>query len=163
MDVEMVRFSSTEFRRVMGTFCTGVTVVTTPEGPTVHGMTANAFTSVSLEPPLILVSVDKKAHTHENIRITGRFGVNILRANQAAISDHFAKKLDPDVEKQLSYQWIEDIPVLADCLANIACRLWQDYDGGDHTLYLGEVVHLRANEGDPLVFFRGKYVHLNVP
>ncbi|MCL6575424.1 flavin reductase family protein [Kyrpidia sp.] len=148
------------FRQVMGLFGTGVTVVTVPDGDGAHGMTANSFTSVSLDPPLILVSVDRRARTHELIREAGRFGVSILREEQEGVSRHFAGKPDPAVAAALEYEWPEDIPVLAGSLAQIACRLWAEYDGGDHTLYVGEVLYLAANEGRPLLFFQGRYRRL---
>ncbi|MBX5437295.1 MAG: flavin reductase family protein [Alicyclobacillaceae bacterium] len=151
-------FDSMEFRRALGCFATGVTVITTPtdEGA-VHGMTANAFTSVSLEPPLVLVSVDRKTRTHGLIASSGRFAVNILREDQAPVSQHFAGKPNPDVEQGLAYAWYDDIPYLEDCLASLACKLWASYDGGDHTLYLGEVLNIVVRDGDPLLFFRSKY------
>lgn len=147
----------TAFRKTLGLFGTGVTVVTTPRGEQVHGMTANSFTSVSLHPPLILVSVDKRAQTHLFISQAKRFGISILREDQVPISRHFAGKSDPAVEESLGYDWFEDIPVLSDCLGSLACRLWAGYDGGDHTLYLGEVVSLKAGEGRPLLFFQSAY------
>lgn len=153
-------FSSFDFRQTMGKFATGVTIVTTPVKEGIHGMTANAFMSVSLEPPLILVSVDKRANTHRNISEAKCFGVNILRTDQHDISNHFAGKPNPEVQQRLKYDWHDDVPILSDCLANIACRLWASYDGGDHTLYVGEVLALRASEAEPLVFFQGTYREL---
>lgn len=150
-------FSSLDFRQTMGKFATGVTVVTTPDGEGVHGMTANAFMSVSLEPPLVLVSVSKRANTHRNIKKANCFGVNILRDDQRDLSDHFAGRLNVDLEQKLQYHWHDDIPLLSDCLANIACRLWTSYDGGDHTLYVGEVLALKHDEANPLIFFEGSY------
>lgn len=147
----------TAFRKTLGLFGTGVTVVTTPTGEKVHGMTANSFTSVSLHPPLILVSVDKRAQTHLLIPRAKRFGVSILRENQVPVSRHFAGKPDPVAAESLRYDWFQDIPVLSDCLASLACRLWATYEGGDHTLYLGEVVNLKAGEGRPLLFFQSAY------
>lgn len=153
-------FSTLDFRKAMGKFATGVTVVTTRTVKGIHGMTANAFTSVSLEPTLVLVSVAKKANTHRYIQETKHFGINILREGQDDISNHFAGKSLPHVQERLNYFWVDDIPLLPDCLANIACRLWASYDGGDHTLYVGEVVGLNISEGDPLLFFDGNYRRL---
>mgnify|MGYP001156475997 CR=1 FL=1 len=150
-------FSSFDFRQAMGKFATGVTIVTTPVKEGVHGMTANAFMSVSLDPPLVLVSVDKRANTHRYISEAKCFGVNILRTDQRHISNHFAGKPNEQVAQGLSYEWHDGIPVLMDCLANIACRLWANYDGGDHTLYVGEVRALRSSEAEPLLFFEGTY------
>ncbi|ADG07682.1 flavin reductase [Kyrpidia tusciae] len=86
-----------------------------------------------------------------------RFGINILREDQVSVSRHFAGKPDRMVEESLPYHWCEDIPVLSDCLASLACRLWDSYDGGDHTFYVGEVVTLHPGEGRPLLFFHSAY------
>lgn len=152
-------FTSLDFRQTMGKFATGVTIVTTPKGDGVHGMTANAFMSVSLEPPLVLISVDKRANTHRFIRETKCFGINILRDGQTDISNHFAGKPDPKVGQAMTYDRLADVPVLSDCLANIACRLWAKYDGGDHSLFVGEVLALqeKGTEDNPLLFFQGTY------
>lgn len=151
---------ATIFRKAMGTFATGVTIITTPDKEGVHGMTANAFTSVSLDPPLILVSVNKKARTHETIQEAKRFGVNILRYDQEALSTHFAGRPSEEVNQSLKYTWYEDIPLLEDCLTQIACRLWAQYDGGDHTLFLGRVVDLKLYEGEPLLYYASAYRQL---
>lgn len=150
-------FDARDFRQALGTFATGVTVVTTVKDGAVHGMTANAFTSVSLEPPLVLVSVDKRAHTHGLILSSRLFGVNILREDQEDYSRHFSGKPDPAVEARLQYEWVDGIPVLTDSLASLACRLWADYDGGDHTLFVGRVAALEIRDGNPLLFFRSAY------
>lgn len=149
-------FDSKMFRQVMGTFATGVTVVTTVGDSGPHGMTANAFMSVSLEPPLILVSVDHKARTNSLIKQAKRFGVNFLRVDQQHLSNHFAGKPNLEDEKGL-FTWYEDIPLLSDCLATIACRLWESFEAGDHTLFVGEVLDLKAYEGEPLLFYKGQY------
>lgn len=145
------------FRQVLGTFATGVTVVTTPHEDHVHGMTANAFTSVSLDPPLVLVSIDKRASMHALLPATGVFGVSVLRADQEDISTHFAGRRSEAVDAALSYDVLDGVPVLADCVSRLACRLWATYDGGDHTLYVGEVLSLSLHEGDPLLYYRSKY------
>ncbi len=146
-----------EFRRVMGQFTTGVTVVTIPEADTVHGMTANSFTSVSLEPPLILISIDKRARAHEMVEHVGRFGVTILNDSQQGVSNHFAGKPDEKVEAELVFEWFGDVPVLSEGLARIACQLWATYDGGDHTLFLGLVEKMERDGGEPLLYFQGNY------
>jgi len=154
------------FRRALGCFATGVTVVTVPleqpGGPGVHGMTANAFSSVSLEPPLVLVCVDRRARTHELIQRSGLFGVSILRADQVEVSRHFAGQARPAVASSLRYRWAQDVPVLADCLAYLACRLWASYDGGDHTIYVGRVTELGVEEDGAaaLAFWRSRYYRL---
>lgn len=153
-------FHSQDFRTAMGKFTTGVTVVTTRADDGIHGMTANAFMSVSLNPPLVLVSIDKRSNTHRYIPVSKRFGVNILRSDQRDISNHFAGKPNDEVEQRITYDTIADVPVMTDSLAHIACRLWAIYDGGDHSLYVGEVVGLHVAAGEPLVYFESTYRQL---
>ncbi len=141
----------------MGLFATGVTVVTAPQDGEVHGMTANAFTSVSLDPPLILVSIDKRARMHSILPDVERFGVTVLVSDQEDISNHFAGQRSQKVIERLEYDWTDGIPVLKGGIASMACHLWASYDGGDHTLFVGRVVHLDASDGDPLLYFRSKY------
>lgn len=150
------QFDSGTFRKAMGTFATGVTVVTSVKGEAVVGMTANSFTSISLDPPLVLVSVGKNLSMHAVLKETKRFGVTVLGAEQVDASNYFAGKRTPEVEATLSYDWHEDIPMLSGGLAGIACRLWAEYDGGDHTLFIGEVQGLRVTSSEnPLLYFGG--------
>lgn len=152
----LTQFAPADFRKALGTFATGVTVVTTPRDGAVYGMTANSFTSVSLTPPLVLVSVGKNLNMHDWIHEAGIFGVTILSAAQQDASDFFAGKRTPEVEATLRYDWHENIPMLSGGLANLACRLWAEYDGGDHTLFVGEVLGLRVNEeSSPLLYHKG--------
>lgn len=150
-------FDSKQFRRTLGQFATGVTVITlwTPEGE-LHGMTANAFSSVSLDPPLILVCIDKRNTTHRLIPEVRRFAVNILSEEQTLFSRYFAgeKELEPPIE---IVEGREGAPVLKGVIAWLDCTLWQAYDGGDHTIYVGEVQDLSADGGRPLLFFNGAY------
>ena len=104
--------------------------------------------------------MNKKATTHETIQKAGRFGVNILRQDQAALSTHFAGRPDANISASLQYAWHEDIPLLDDCLTQIACRLWAQYDGGDHTLFLGQVVGINLFEGKPLLYYGSSYQQL---
>lgn len=150
-----------EFRKVMGQFATGVTVVTTrtPDGRP-HGLTANAFMSVSLDPPLVLVSIDKKTDTHGYLREAGVFCVNILREDHRHVSERFASK-DPQKFEGVSHSDKHTgAPVLDDALAWIDCRVVNEFGGGDHTLYLGEVTALEHRGGKPLLFYGGKYRRL---
>lgn len=150
------------FRRVVGHFATGVTVITVEREPgAVHGMTASSFTSISLDPLLVLVSVDHNARLLTFLKEQRRFGVNILRDSQQAVSQHFAKP-HPDAEANVppgfGFRWTESgIPLLSDALAHLACNVAAEYPGGDHTLFLGEVESLDAQDGDPLLYFRGQY------
>ncbi|GMA62767.1 flavin reductase family protein [Alicyclobacillus fastidiosus] len=149
--------ASVEFRKAMGEFATGITVVTTLDGELVRGMTANSFTSVSLNPPLILVSVDKRANHFRYIAHAKRFGVSVLAAHQEEVSRHFAGHPSHEIESSLRYTQFQGIPVLEDCNMWAACRLWATYDGGDHALFVGEVLSHHRTDGEPLLFYRGQY------
>jgi flavin reductase (DIM6/NTAB) family NADH-FMN oxidoreductase RutF len=149
----------------MGSFATGVTVITVEREPgLVHGMTANSFTSVSLDPLLILVCVDQSARLLGYLKVQRRFGVNILQAAQRPISDFFAKpQQEPAIEAQLGirFQWTNSgIPLLADSLAQLACNVVAEHKTGDHTIFIGEVESLHLKEGNPLIYYRGQYREL---
>ena len=146
------------FRAVMGRFATGVTVITVDkEDGGVHGMTANAFMSVSLNPALVLLSVAKTAAMHGYMETSGPFGVSFLHAGQADVSNHFAGRPDARVGETIIYSRLAGAPVLESSLARISCRRWAVYDGGDHTLFVGEVTDLQADEENPLLYYRGAY------
>jgi flavin reductase (DIM6/NTAB) family NADH-FMN oxidoreductase RutF len=150
------------FRRVMGHFPTGVTVVTAErEERQVHGMTANSFTSVSLEPLLILICVDQNAQLLTYLKMQRRFGVNVLKDSQQKVSELFAKpQQDPEEEAQLGvrFRWTETgIPMLEDALAHLGCNVVAQYMSGDHTIFVGEVESMELKGGEPLLFHRGKY------
>jgi len=150
-----------EFRRVMGDFATGVTILTTALGDELHGMTANAVCSVSLDPLLVLVCVEKTTRTHPVLSRSGVFALNVLAEEQEHLSRLFADD-SVDVERRLaglSYRsGVTGVPILADCLAYVDCRVVATYPGGDHTIFVGAVEDLGVvREGQPLVFFRGGY------
>ncbi|MER3396789.1 MAG: flavin reductase [Acidimicrobiia bacterium] len=151
-----------EFRKVMSRFATGVTVVTTrtPDGKP-HGLTANAFMSVSLHPPLVLVSIDKKTDTHGYLDKARAFCVNVLKEGHREISDRFASKHPNKFEGVSHSTKHTGAPVLEDALAWIDCRVVDRFEGGDHTLFLGEVVGLEYRGGRPLLFYGGKYGKLS--
>jgi flavin reductase (DIM6/NTAB) family NADH-FMN oxidoreductase RutF len=146
------------FRSVMGRLATGVTVVTatSPEGPV--GMTANAVCSLSLDPLLLLVCFDNEARTLPVVREVGRFGVNVLRADQEALARLFASKR-PESEKfaGVPHTVHDGIPVIEGALAWVGCRLERVIPGGDHTIGIGAVEAAEAGHGDPLLWFRGSY------
>jgi flavin reductase (DIM6/NTAB) family NADH-FMN oxidoreductase RutF len=147
------------FRRTLGMFATGVTVLTTRAGESIHGMTANAFMSVSLRPPLVLVSVDRRARMSDLLHEGTRLGVNVLEAGQAALSDHFAGR--PGVEGvEPRFELVHDTPLVEGALAHLATRIVRSYWGGDHSLFLGQVVYARYGEGEPLLFHGGRYERL---
>src|ERR687886_860188 len=145
-----------EFRRTLGMFATGVTVVTTRAGDQVHGMTANAFMSVSLRPPLILISVDRRAKMNALLREGVRYGVSVLEEHQTALSDRFAGRTRDDAPEP-TFEIVHDTPLVEGALAHLVARVVRSYWGGDHSLFLGQVEYVRYGEGTPLVFHGGHY------
>jgi flavin reductase (DIM6/NTAB) family NADH-FMN oxidoreductase RutF len=150
------------FRRVVGHFATGITVITVErESGQVHGMTANSFTSVSLDPLLILICVDNNARLLSFLKVQGRFGVNILKDTQQATSEHFAKPLQDTAateELGIHFRWTNTgIPLLEEALAKLACNVIAEHPAGDHTLFLAEVESMEASDGDPLLYHLGQY------
>jgi flavin reductase ActVB len=154
--------SPDEFRHVLSHFASGVTVVTTWDAdgrPT--GLTASAFTSVSLEPTLILVCVDHKAQSYPALRAGDHFAVNILAAEHEALSRRFATT-NTDKFDGVSYRpGPLGLPLLPEALAHLECRTVHAYPGGDHTIFVGEVEAAQAREGEPLLHFRGLYTRLD--
>jgi flavin reductase (DIM6/NTAB) family NADH-FMN oxidoreductase RutF len=148
-----LRFDAPEYRQVLGRFVTGVTVVTAILDDQVHGMTANAFTSVSLDPPLILVSVDNRARMCAFLEQAGRFGVSILGAHQEDVALHFAGQ--PRLSSDALFVERLGLPVIDDALAHLVCRLDAAHRAGDHTLFIGEVEDVALSSHDPLVFYSG--------
>jgi flavin reductase (DIM6/NTAB) family NADH-FMN oxidoreductase RutF len=149
--------SPTQIRRTLGRFCTGVTVVTTADhhGADVHAMTANAFTSVSLDPPLVLVSIDHRTRMHRLLPSTRRYGVSVLAADQERIALHFAGR--PLSAHGELFDWGSNIPFVRDAVAHVGCTLHDMHEAGDHTLYLGRVEHLDSRPGNPLLFHLGTF------
>ena len=144
------------FRRTLGMFATGVTVLTARAGETVHGMTANAFMSVSLRPPLVLVSVDRRARMSNLLHEGTRFGVNVLEAGQATLSDRFAGRVVVE-EVEPRFELVHDTPLVEGALAHLVARVVRSYWGGDHSLFLGQVEYAHYGEGEPLLFHGGRY------
>ncbi|MFS8104566.1 flavin reductase family protein [Lentzea alba] len=138
-----------ELRDCLGHFATGVTVVTSEIDGQKHGATVNSFTAVSLDPPLVLVSLDRtsKAGRHLGDR---PFVVNVLKEGQSDLAMHFAGR--PTARP---IRW--DGTKLAEALAHIVCEPWRSYDGGDHVLFLGRVKEIGTSQGDPLLFYRGAF------
>ncbi len=162
MDATTVAVSKEEFRNAVGRFITGVTVltVTGPDGQA-HGMTANSFTSVSLEPLLILVCVDQNARTLPLLHARQRFVVNILAGHQQALAEYFARpELDHESAEQLGVRYGRSragIPTIEETLGHLDCRVVAAYPAGDHTIFIAEVEDLTAKEGEPLIFHEGRY------
>ncbi len=148
-----------QLRTCLGCFGTGVTVVTVDAEDGRRGLTVNAFTSVSLEPPLVLISINKRARSHDTL--AGRpFAVNVLSSDQERLARHFAGD-HQDIE--LPWEEGQVAPRLGGAIALMECRPWGSYEGGDHTLYLGEVVALSYRHGDALGYFRSRFVRLSEP
>jgi flavin reductase (DIM6/NTAB) family NADH-FMN oxidoreductase RutF len=143
------------FRRTLGMFATGVTVITTRVGEQIHGMTANAFMSVSLQPPLILISVDRRAKLNTLLREGIRYGVSVLEERQTMLSDRFAGREGEGPEPE--FELVHETPLVVDALAHLVARVVRSYWGGDHSLFLGRVEYVRYGEGTPLLFHGGGY------
>lgn len=143
------------FRRTMGMFATGVTVLTTIRDGQVHGMTANAFMSVSLNPPLVLVSIDRRAKMLSMLHEGSPLGVSVLAERQSMESNFFAGR--PVEAYEPSFELIRDIPLVGGALAQVAGRVVRSYWGGDHSLFLVRVEAARYGEGKPLLFHGGRY------
>lgn len=151
-----------EFRGVMGHFATGVTVITTHDGNGgLFGLTANAVSSVSLDPPLLLCCVDKKAESYPAFGASKVFTVNVLSHEQEALSRKFARS-GGDKFEGVGYQTgATGAPVLNDVLAHLECEVRHEFDAGDHTIYVGEPIEMSTHrETDPLLYFRGGYRNL---
>lgn len=154
--------NSSDFRKAMSNFATGVTIITVDLEGEVHGMTANAFASVSLDPLLVLVCVDNATRTHAHLHAKKRFGINVLCENQRAISEYYAspERTHENAEAEAGARFErtrQGTPMLHAALAYLECRLQTVQDAGDHTIFIAEVEDMVVRDGDPLLFFRGKY------
>ena len=154
--------SPAEFRKAMGCFATGVTIVTLDLDGEVHGMTANAFASVSLDPPLLLICVDHSARTHAHLHAKERFGINILAEHHRVISEYYARPIHVHERAEeeagaLFDRTAQGTPILHGALAYLECKLQSTQEAGDHTIFIAEVEDVVVREGEPLLFFRSKY------
>jgi flavin reductase (DIM6/NTAB) family NADH-FMN oxidoreductase RutF len=143
-------------RKTLGMFATGVTVITTLKAEQVHGMTANAFMSVSLEPPLVLISVDRATKMCGMLHEGSRYGVSVLCESQAKLSDRFAGRPCEDCPAP-RFEVIHDAPLVEGALAHFVAKVERSYWGGDHSLFLGRVEYARQGPGTPLLFHGGRY------
>lgn len=149
------------FRKALGCFASGVTVVTTlhPETKAPAGVTVSAFSSLSLDPPLVLFCLGNRTSSLDSFRTYGHFAINILAEGQRDLSIRFASRSDDKWAGVAAEAGESGVPLIADCLANLECRLVRVVDGGDHQIFIGEVIHLKHKEGGaPLVYFRGSYM-----
>ena len=156
---------STEFRNALGSFATGVTVVTFSVEGVDHGITVNSFASLSLDPPLVLWNCDVGADSHDVLEDADAYAVNVLSADQEWLSNRFAgehKEMDDPFEDIETSEGETDAPIIADTLATIDCSIEDRIPGGDHTIYVGRVEDLVVGDLDaePLLFFRGEYREL---
>ena len=153
-------FDSQAQRRILGHFATGVTLVTAHLEGEIYGMTANAVSSLSLNPPLILVAVDKTAAMHASLTACRHFALNILTEAQEPLSRRFAMRGPKEVHDLTWITAVTGAPILADSLAWVDCRLTEILPGGDHDIFLGEILAGDCRDGLPLLYFCGKYRRL---
>jgi flavin reductase len=144
-----------QFRRVMGRFATGVTVITATTNGETRGMTANAFMSGSLDPPLCVVSIAKRAHMHTFLRKSDRFGINILAEGQERIADHFAGRTIAGLH--VPFARVDGIPVLAESAARILATTVASHDCGDHTLFIGHISAMTTDDRPPLIYHAARF------
>ena len=152
------KIDTRQFRNALGRFASGVTVLTAESEGKTHGMTANAFISVSLDPPLILVSLDNRSNMHRILPSVRRFGISVLAEDQDALSNHFAGR--PAQGLQVRYVHRNGLPLIGGAVAYFVVEVEDIHPAGDHTLYIARVEHFESSEGRPLLFFAGRYHHM---
>lgn len=157
MEDLIVAIDEAGFRKAMGCFATGVTVVTTEHEGERIGITVSAFCSLSLNPPLVLVCIEKSSRAHDLIAKAERFSVNILHEGQQDVSARFASRTENRFQDVSVRNGRLKVPLLEDALAAIECRLHASLPGGDHTIYIGEVVSAGIGDLRPLLYFRSEY------
>lgn len=151
-------FDARHFRNALGRFASGVTVITTHYQGRAHGMTANSFVSVSLDPPLVLVSLGNRSSMHAILPAARRYGISVLGEHQETLSNHFAGRAVPNLH--VGFIEREGIPLLEGAVAHFVTHLVGAHPAGDHTLYIGRVEHFEWNDDKPLLFYAGRYRHL---
>ncbi len=147
-----------EFRQTLGHWPSGVTVVTMQDGDDVHGITVSAFSSLSLEPPLVGVAIARKARSHGMLDRLPRYAVSILRDDQRDLSEHFAGR--PVALEEHPFETFDELPVIRGAIAQIVCSVTDRLEVGDHTIYVGRIDASRLGEGAPLAYHKGAYRHL---
>lgn len=157
-----MKLTTEELRSTFGKFATGITVISVADGPSrALGVTANSFTSVSLEPPLILWCLRRQASIHQLFMQQDHFAVNILASASRALSDRQASREHHVLPQDKFHLTSSGVPVLGEAMASLICRTIRRDDGGDHTIFLAEVEQCLSGEGeDPLLFFDGQYCNL---
>jgi len=149
-----------EFRAAMSHFASGVTVVTTEHEGKRYGMTVASFASLSLHPPLVIVCIEKSVKSHDAIAAAGRFGVSILALDQKDVSGRFASKRDDKFDGVAVREGALGVPLIEGAICTLECRIHQQLPGGDHSIFVGEVVDAQMREAAPLVYFRSAYREL---
>ncbi|MGB7068048.1 MAG: flavin reductase family protein [Pyrinomonadaceae bacterium] len=150
-----------DFRSALSRFACGVTIVTTKDASgNLHGLTVSAFASVSLDPPLILICIEKAAGSYHAFHESGLFAVHILSAGQSELSERFASQITKKFEGVDMNPNLDGLPLIAGCVANLECRVRNVCDGGDHSIFIAEVQDIAFHDGDPLVYFRSDYREL---
>ena len=147
--------NSTEFRSAMGCFITGVTVVAAAENNILIGVTANSFSSVSLDPPLVLWSISKRSQKHPIMTRVKNYSINILSKSQKEVALRFSQSEEPFLGLDIQYNKV-GVPLIKNSVAILECEQRVVYDGGDHSIILGLVTSFNKSKLDPLTFFRGK-------
>ncbi len=147
-----------EFRQTLGRWPSGVTVVTMRDGEADHGITVSAFSSLSLEPPLIGVAIARKARSHAFLERLPRFAVSVLSDDQSHLSEHFAGR--PVDLADAPFEEVDGLPLIRGALAQLVCTTVQRVPVGDHTLYVGQIELSRVGEQAPLAYHRGEYRRL---
>lgn len=151
------------FRSAWANYATGVTIISTIEadGETIHGMTANSVTSVSLTPPLVLITVGHERNTHPLVELNGRFGISVLTYEQRGIARHYT--VPEEIRKNLpppEFEHLGESMVVSNAIAVMDCRVVDSLKAGDHTVFIGEVETIRVKNGDPLVYFQSRFARL---
>ena len=151
------------FRKICGQFATGVTVLTTTVNGKLHGITVNSFTSVSLDPPIILFCIDKKARFNPPLTAEKSLAINILSDKQQEISNRFANPSLTNIERFSGLQLLPDYdyPVFDENMGVLIAQLKQTRDGGDHWIYIAKVIEGQSFDGNPLIYYAGSYSRLN--
>lgn len=152
----MQKIDKKKFRNALGCYLTGVTVITTSASKKMVGVTANSFSSVSLEPPLVLWSIDKNSSRFDVMSNAENYAINVLSYNQTNVAVEFVKNKDP-FERIDFVTGINDIPIIKNSSAVFECEKTDIFDGGDHSIILGKVIKFSSNESKPLFFYKGEF------
>jgi 3-hydroxy-9,10-secoandrosta-1,3,5(10)-triene-9,17-dione monooxygenase reductase component len=153
------QFDSTELRRALSCFATGVAVATARDASgEPAGITINSFNSVSLDPPLVLWSIGKDSYSYEAFTGAAYFAVNVLTREQLDVSARFAQRNGNKFDGIVTRDGLHGVPLLPECAACFQCRTEHIYEGGDHKIIVGRVLSIEERETDPLIFYRGRYM-----